>query len=147
MGDIEGDRKGGIDTFASRLGPAKVARGASAVLLLNYIGAIATALLAPAGAFRRAFMAGGHALGAAWLVVSSAKLQPDSASSLKSYYKQVWNLFYFGEGRARTRRAPRVRALLAADGAASLVSRRRSQSTSCIPSSDHARTTRARQLR
>ena len=95
LGDIEGDRKGGIDTFASRLGPAKVARGASAVLLLNYIAAIATALLAPAGAFRRAFMAGGHALGAAWLLISSAKLKPDDASSVKSYYKQVWNLFYF----------------------------------------------------
>ena len=100
--DIEGDRKGGIQTFAMRFGPGKVAAGASAVLLLNYAGAIATALAAPAGAFRRVFMVGGHGLAAAWLAYASAKhlrtekqgVEP-SVSSLKAYYKEIWNLFYF----------------------------------------------------
>ena len=92
--DIKGDREGGIDTFASRLGPAKVAYGASAVLLLNYVGAVATALLAAPGAFHRTFMAAGHLLAAGWLGWSTAKLQPERVESLKSYYKQIWNLFY-----------------------------------------------------
>lgn len=92
--DIEGDRKGGIDTFASRLGPAKVARGAGIVLLLNYAGAIATALLAPPGAFRRVFMAGGHTVAAGCLLWSLAKLQPERVESLKAYYKRIWDLFY-----------------------------------------------------
>merc|ERR1719238_1717076 len=101
--DVDGDRKGGIDTLASRFGPGKVAVGASAVLLLNYVGAIATAVAAPAGAFRRVFMAGGHALAAAYLVYGSAKhlsamgegAEP-TENSLKAYYSNVvWNLFYF----------------------------------------------------
>jgi len=97
LGDVEGDKKGGIDTFAMRFGTGKVARGAAAVLFLNYIGAIATALLSAPGAFNRAFMAGGHALAAAWLVKSTAKLEPGEPStrSIKGYYKQIWNLFYF----------------------------------------------------
>ena len=50
--DVAGDIKGGIDTFASRLGVRKVANGASAALALNYAAAVATACLAPAGAFQ-----------------------------------------------------------------------------------------------
>ena len=65
--DVAGDIKGGIDTFASRLGVRKVANGASAALALNYAAAVATACLAPAGAFRRWLMAGGHLLAAGWL--------------------------------------------------------------------------------
>jgi homogentisate solanesyltransferase len=95
LGDIEGDRKGGIDTFASRFGPAVVAKGASTVLALNYAAAIATALLAAPGIFRRGVMVGGHALAAGWLLWSTKKLRPDSSPSIKAYYKQIWNLFYF----------------------------------------------------
>jgi len=93
--DIEGDRKGGIDTFASRMGPAKVAKGATAVLLLNYLGAIATPLLAAQGAFRSGLMVGGHALAAAWLVKSWRALDASSVASIKTFYGQIWNLFYF----------------------------------------------------
>ena len=97
LGDIEGDKAGGIDTFAMRFGTGKVARGASVVLFLNYLGAIATALLSASGVFHRAFMAGGHALAAAWLVMSTSKLEAGepSTKSIKGYYKQIWNLFYF----------------------------------------------------
>ena len=68
------------------------------MLLLNYAGAIATALLSAPGAFHRAFMAGGHALAAAWLLKSTKELgneEQPSATSIKAYYKQIWNLFYF----------------------------------------------------
>ena len=98
LGDVEGDRKGGIDTFASRFGTGKVARGASLVLLLNYAAAIATALLAAPGTFNRAFMAGGHAVAAAWLFRATRQLgggDAPSAQSVKAYYKQIWNCFYF----------------------------------------------------
>lgn len=93
--DIEGDRKGGIDTFASRLGPGIVAKGAGVVLLLNYAAAVATAVLAPAGTFRSAFMAIGHTFGAGWLLLGLLKLQPDRTESLKKFYKRIWDLFYF----------------------------------------------------
>ena len=92
--DIEGDRKGGIETFALRLGPGKVAYAASAVLLLNYMGAIATALFSGPGVFRRYQMILGHGMAAAWLVFSTSRLNPSEDSSLRTYYKQIWNLFY-----------------------------------------------------
>ena len=93
--DIEGDKAGGIQTFALTYGAKKVAGGAAAVLLLNYVGAVATALLAAPGTFRRPLMAGGHALAAAWLWRSHRKLDADSPSSIQEFYKQIWNLFYF----------------------------------------------------
>ena len=65
------------------------------------MGAIATALLAAPGAFRKTFMIAGHAAAAAWLVRSAKKLQPATpdgevtGEGLRAYYKQIWNLFYF----------------------------------------------------
>ena len=93
--DIEGDKAGGIQTFALRFGAKKVAGGAAAVLGLNYVAAVATALLAAPATFRRPLMAGGHALAAAWLWRSHRKLEPDSSASIREFYKQIWNLFYF----------------------------------------------------
>merc|ERR1712087_747774 len=93
--DIEGDRKGGIDTFASRAGPQRVANIATLVLLLNYVGAIVTAVAAAAGTFRRVLMVSGHAFAAAWLARSWSRLDASSAASIKGFYKQIWNLFYF----------------------------------------------------
>lgn len=98
LGDVEGDKKGGIETFAMRFGTGKVARAASVVLLANYAGAIATALLSAPGAFRSSFMAVGHAAAAAWLIKSTKQLgdaAEPSMQSMKAYYKQIWNLFYF----------------------------------------------------
>jgi len=93
--DIEGDKAGGIQTFALTYGAKKVAGGAALVLGLNYVGAVATALLAAPGTFRRPLMAGGHALAAAWLWRSHRKLDADSPPSIQEFYKQIWNLFYF----------------------------------------------------
>jgi len=95
LGDVEGDRKGGIQTFSTRFGTGVVARGASITLLLNYSAAIIHALIAPAGNFHRAFMIACHALAACWLVRSTVELQPEDPSSIRKYYKQIWNLFYF----------------------------------------------------
>jgi len=93
--DVEGDREGGIQTFALRFGAHKVAAGAALVLLLNYAGAVATALTAAAGTFRRPLMAGGHLLAAGWLWRSHRRLDASSPASIKEFYKQIWNLFYF----------------------------------------------------
>jgi len=93
--DVEGDRRGGIETFASRIGAKRVAAGASVVLALNYAGAILTALTSAPGAFRTAFMASGHALAACWLGLSWRKLNTESMASIKDFYGQIWNLFYF----------------------------------------------------
>ena len=48
-----------------------------------------------AGVFRKSVMVGGHALAAAWLARSASKLDASSETSIKGYYKQIWNLFYF----------------------------------------------------
>jgi homogentisate solanesyltransferase len=93
--DVEGDREGGIDTFAQRLGPDVVAKGATAVLLLNYVGAIVTALTAPPKVFHKVVMGLGHAAAAGWLLRSATKLDTSSPVSIKAFYKQIWNLFYF----------------------------------------------------
>ena len=85
LSDIEGDRKGGIETFALRLGPGKVAYAASAVLLLNYMGAIATALFSGPAVFRRYQMILGHGMAAAWLVFSTSRLNP-SEVRWRSYH-------------------------------------------------------------
>ncbi|EOD42135.1 hypothetical protein EMIHUDRAFT_95285 [Emiliania huxleyi CCMP1516] len=93
--DVEGDRKGGIETFATRLGTGRVAAAATAMLALNYVGAIATALAAAPGVFRTTLMAGGHALAAGWLGLAWRRLEVASAASIKRFYGQIWNLFYF----------------------------------------------------
>jgi len=95
--DIEGDKKGGIETFAMRVGPRKAAAAASAVLALNYVGAVATALLAAPGAFRRPVMVVGHLLGLAWLWKSHRALDTSDMgeAAIKGYYGQIWNLFYY----------------------------------------------------
>jgi len=93
--DVEGDRKGGIETFAARAGPQRVADIATLVLLLNYAGAVVTALTAAAGTFRSVLMVSGHALAATWLARSWSQLDASSSGSIKRFYKEIWNLFYF----------------------------------------------------
>ena len=40
-------------------------------------------------------MAAGHALAAGWLARATLRLKADSTASLKAYYKEIWNCFYF----------------------------------------------------
>jgi len=91
--DIEGDKAFEISTFATRVGVSKIAKGATAFLLLNYIHAIATGLLNQS-AFRLIPMIGGHAALAVMLMVRFTKLDPESMASIKTYYKHIWDLFY-----------------------------------------------------
>jgi len=97
--DIEGDRKGGIETFAMRMGAKKVAAGAAAVLALNYVQAVGTALFLPG--FRRPVMAVGHVLAGLWLwrshrnVDDALEVNAEDTGAIKEFYKQIWNLFYF----------------------------------------------------
>lgn len=83
-----------IETFATKIGVARIAKGATACLLLNYVHALATGLLSPAGAFNRIPMIGGHVALAAILVARFRELKADSIQSVKKYYKHIWDLFY-----------------------------------------------------
>ncbi|KAI2507540.1 UbiA prenyltransferase family [Fragilaria crotonensis] len=100
--DVQGDRAYQISTFATQVGVDKIAKGATALLLLNYGHAIVTGIVSAvsasaagaAGAFRLIPMIGGHAALAAMLMVRYQQLDPDSMKSIKVYYKHIWDLFY-----------------------------------------------------
>lgn len=92
--DVEGDKAYQIETFATKVGVARIANGASLCLLLNYFHAIATGLLSPVGAFHRVPMIGGHIALAAALIVRFRQLDTNSTRSIKIFYKHIWDLFY-----------------------------------------------------
>jgi homogentisate solanesyltransferase len=87
-----------IETFATKVGVAKIANGASLCLLLNYVHAIATGVLSVPGTFNAVPMIGGHLALAAILVSRFRQLDPSSISSVKLYYKHIWDLFYLEYG-------------------------------------------------
>lgn len=93
--DVEGDRKFGIETFATRLGVRRIAWGAVSLLLANYVAAAVLAVTKP-GVFCVPVMAGAHAVYAAFLV--SVAIQADregfSKRSIQGFYRNIWNLFY-----------------------------------------------------
>lgn len=93
--DIEGDRKFQIDTFASRMGVRAIAFLGSGLLLVNYVGAIAAALLLR-GSFRVPLMVVAHALLALTLTFQTWKLDSEkySKEAIAEYYRFIWNLFY-----------------------------------------------------
>jgi homogentisate solanesyltransferase len=97
--DVEGDKKYDIETFASKYGVKAVARISSALLVLAYVYAIAvpftTALGGPS--FNKVPMVGGHASFLVYFLWSFMKFDQDptsNPSSLKRFYKSIWNLFY-----------------------------------------------------
>lgn len=63
-------------------------------LLLNYVHAVATGLMARPGAFHSVPMVGGHAALAALLLTRFRQLDAESIPSIKKYYKHIWDLFY-----------------------------------------------------
>lgn len=91
--DTEGDKAFQIETFATNVGVSRLAKGASAVLLLNYVHAMLTGIL-NRNAFNIIPMVAGHALLAAGLVARFSELDPESIPSIKKYYKHIWDLFY-----------------------------------------------------
>ncbi|CAJ1930398.1 unnamed protein product [Cylindrotheca closterium] len=96
--DIEGDKANQIETFATQIGVKRVAQGASLCLFANYVHAILTGLLSAPGTFNMVPMLGGHAVLATMLVLRFRQLNPDSMSSVKKFYKNVWDLFYLEYG-------------------------------------------------
>lgn len=93
--DIEGDKAFDIETFATKVGVPRIAAGATACLLLNYVGALATGLLSKsAGTFNFIPMVGGHAALAVALMTRYKQLDSSSMTSIKTYYKHIWDLFY-----------------------------------------------------
>lgn len=92
--DIEGDKAFQISTFATRIGVPKIAKGATAFLLLNYIHAMVTGILSGPGVFNVIPMVGGHAALLAILLKRFTQLDPNSMASVKTYYKHIWDLFY-----------------------------------------------------
>lgn len=92
--DIEGDKAFDIETFATRVGVDKIAKGATVCLFLNYIHAILTGALTTVGTFNRIPMIGGHAGLAAMLLYRFKQLDPSKMPSVKKYYKHIWDLFY-----------------------------------------------------
>ena len=97
--DIEGDKAYQIDTLATRLGVKRIAKGATACLILNYVHAILTGLASKsASAFRSVPMIGGHLALASMLIFRYKQLNPDSMASVKKYYKHIWDLFYLEYG-------------------------------------------------
>ncbi|BBN02446.1 homogentisate solanesyltransferase [Marchantia polymorpha subsp. ruderalis] len=95
LADVEGDRRFGQRTFASRLGVRNTAFLGSGLLLANYIGAIAATIYVP-GAFNQNLMVLAHAcLGLAliyqtWLLESAEY----SREGVAAFYRAIWNLFY-----------------------------------------------------
>ena len=92
--DVEGDKAYGISTLATKVGVPTIAKGATFCLLANYIHAVLTGVLSGRGVFRAVPMIGGHALAAAVLLARFRELEPEKISSIKTYYKHIWDLFY-----------------------------------------------------
>lgn len=92
--DTEGDMKYNIETFATKLGVDKIAKGATLCLFVNYIHAILTGVLSRAGTFNPLAMIGGHTALASMLLYRFKSLDSSSMRSIKIYYKHIWDLFY-----------------------------------------------------
>ena len=93
--DIEGDKKYGINTFATAMGVRKIALLGTGILLANYIGAIVVALRYTS-LFNVPVMVGGHAVLAmvlGWLMWSLEKREY-SPAAIREFYRWIWNLFY-----------------------------------------------------
>lgn len=93
--DIEGDKQHEIETFATRFGARAITFLGAGLLLANYMGAIAAAVMFK-GMFNAPLMVGAHAVLAAGLVWATAKLdkQKYTQGAIQDFYRSVWNLFY-----------------------------------------------------
>ena len=93
--DIEGDRKYGIETLATRMGVRKIAFLGSAILGTNYAVAIGLAC-AYSHLFNAPVMIAAHAALAAVLLWRTLTLDRAGYSppAIQEFYRWVWNLFY-----------------------------------------------------
>eukprot|EP00600_Ochromonadales_sp_CCMP1393_P012135 CAMPEP_0174997486 /NCGR_PEP_ID=MMETSP0005-20121125/979_1 /TAXON_ID=420556 /ORGANISM="Ochromonas sp., Strain CCMP1393" /LENGTH=352 /DNA_ID=CAMNT_0016252015 /DNA_START=45 /DNA_END=1100 /DNA_ORIENTATION=- len=88
--DVEGDLKYNIETLASKYGPTRTAAGASAVLSLAYVVAIALPFILRHSSFKKAPMVIGHSLYLAYFVRAYSDLDAENVTSLKKFYKSIW---------------------------------------------------------
>jgi len=96
LADVEGDRAFGVETFATRLGVARVAGLGLGLLACAYAGAVGAALLHPATFFRPRLAIAAHVgLGCA-LAALGARLRGAAYSreGVTAFYRGVWALFY-----------------------------------------------------
>ena len=91
--DVEGDKKYNIDTFAGKYGVKAVANIASYALGLAYITAITLGVVGKSS-FKPLPMIGGHSALLAYFIYHYSLLEGDNMSSVKKFYKIIWNLFY-----------------------------------------------------
>lgn len=93
--DVEGDKKYGIDTFATRMGVRNIAFLGSGLLIANYAGAIALAVRMPE-VFNASIMIPFHALFAILLTYKTLKLDAGkyTKNAIQAYYRFIWYLFY-----------------------------------------------------
>ena len=93
--DIEGDMKFDVQTFASKYGVKKVAELSSILLGSAYVTAIALPLTSIGkGMFKAVPMVAGHSAFLAYFIWSYRRFEPEDMTSLKRFYKSIWNLFY-----------------------------------------------------
>lgn len=92
--DIQGDREGNIDTFATRFGERAITFLGSGLLLVNYAGAIIAGLTI--SAFNMPLMVGAHALLGLSVVFETFKLdkQKYTVDAIRDFYRHIWNIFY-----------------------------------------------------
>lgn len=93
LSDVEGDSKFRINTFATQFGPQRTAAVATSVLSTAYIVAMLLPAFLPKS-FKWAPMTLGHGALLAYFLRSYSNLDGDSSSSIKTFYKAIWNLFY-----------------------------------------------------
>lgn len=95
MPDIEGDRKYGVSTFASRMGAEKLSYVAAGLLVANYVAAAAAPFAFP-GSFNVPLMTGAHAIIAVAVVAKTAALKAAAYTqdAIKEYYRFIWSIFY-----------------------------------------------------
>jgi homogentisate solanesyltransferase len=93
--DVEGDKLYNVSTFASEYGVVRTAAGASTLLCLAYLTAIALPF-APflRNSFNKVAMVWGHSLYLLYFLSSYSELDAENTTSLKRFYKAIWNLFY-----------------------------------------------------
>ena len=82
-----------IDTFATKLGVDKIAKGATLCLFMNYIHAILTGALSTAGSFNLIPMIGGHGVLAAILLARFKNLIAPLCAQLK-FTTSIFGIYF-----------------------------------------------------
>jgi homogentisate phytyltransferase / homogentisate geranylgeranyltransferase len=91
--DLEGDRQHAVGTLPLALGSRRVVGLGVAALLAAYAGAAIVGLVGVEGLDPLA-VAGGHGVLGAALLVATLRLEVDDQTSVVTFYRRIWLLFY-----------------------------------------------------